>query len=222
MRSGEGETTAKRADVNAMDYVIGVDFDNTIAGHDGLIYEVAKERGLIGSLTPRDKRAIRDAIRRLPEGEIQWQRVQGSVYGQRMLESVLTDGVERFFRVCTGRGVPVFIVSHKTVFSSYDATRTNLREAALAWLKDREFFSVNGMGLTSDQVFFESTRREKIERIKQLGCTHFVDDLEETFLDESFPEHVVKILYDPHRDCRPLLGVTALSSWHEIVETLFQ
>jgi len=204
-----------------MGYVIGVDFDNTIVGHDDLIYKVARERGLIPPVTPKSKREIRDAMRRSPEGEISWQQVQAVVYGPRMPESVLIDGVERFLKTCRRLEVPVFIVSHKTAFASYDATRTNLRKAALDWLRDRGFFGVNGMGMTPDQVFFESTRHEKIERIKQLGCTHFIDDLEETFLEDSFPEHVVKILYDPHLAHGPLPGVIALSSWEEIVDRLF-
>jgi hypothetical protein len=208
-------------DMIEMKFVIGVDFDNTIVGHDDLVYKVARERGLIDPVTPRNKRVIRDAIRRLPEGDAQWQQVQGTIYGPRLREAVLIEGVERFFKLCTGRGLPVFIVSHKTVSSRYDATGADLRKEALAWLRHREFFSVDGMGLTPNHVFFESTRREKIERIKLLGCTHFIDDLEETFLDESFPDYVIKVLYDPHRDSRSLAGVTAFSSWHRIVECLF-
>ena len=40
----------------------------------------------------------------------------------------------------------------------------------------------NRLGLTEGDVFFNSTREEKIERIANLRCTDFIDDLEETFL----------------------------------------
>ena len=33
------------------------------------------------------------------------------------------------------------------------------------------------------------------ERIRALGCTHFIDDLEEVFLEPSFPSDVHKILF---------------------------
>ena len=58
------------------------------------------------------------------------------------------------------------------------------------------FFGSGGLGFSEDQVFFEGTRDAKIERIRTLGCTHFIDDLEEVFLEASFPPDVEKFLFD--------------------------
>jgi len=105
------------------------------------------------------------------------------------------DGAGAFIRACRGRGWPLYVVSHKTAVAGYDDTRTNLRDAALAWMASQGFFEQNGLGFSRDHVFFEGTRPAKIERIKTLGCTHFIDDLEEVFLEPSFPAGVKKFLF---------------------------
>jgi hypothetical protein len=94
--------------------------------------------------------------------------------------------------------VPVYIVSHKTKFAAQDTDKIDLRRAALDWMTQKDFFKLKGLGFSADQVFFESTRQDKVGRVKQLGCTHFIDDLEETFLEESFPRGVNRMLYSPH------------------------
>src|ERR1051325_6940804 len=67
----------------------------------------------LGTLT---KRSIRDRIRLLPDGEIEWQKCQALLYGQRIAEAKLVEGVADFIRLCRERGIPVHIVSHKTEF----------------------------------------------------------------------------------------------------------
>lgn len=195
---------------------IGVDLDNTIVSYDDILYRVAIELELIGPEISRSKKAVRDTIRQLPDGEIEWQKLQAEIYGPRMVEAQLIDGVADFFRQCHSRCIDVYIVSHKTKFANYDRTGTNLRMSALNWLESQGLFSSDGMGLSRKRVFFESTSLAKIERIDVLGCTHFIDDLEETFLEEIFPPEVVKILFDPHDLYAPRPGVKICSSWVEI------
>jgi hypothetical protein len=77
-------------------------------------------------------------------------------------------------------------VSHKTQFANYDTTETDLRKGALKWL-DRAGSSYGTDRSFRRDVYFESTRVDKINRIRSLGCTHFIDDLEETFREPSFP-----------------------------------
>ena len=90
------------------------------------------------------------------------------------------------------------IVSHKTEYANFGEANVNLREAATAWLERHGFFEDTQLGLCRTNVFFESTRAEKINRIGALRATHFVDDLEETFLEASFPLGVEKILIAAH------------------------
>jgi len=202
-----------------MPYVIGVDFDNTIASYDDVIHRVAVRRGLIPSMLPRSKKVIRDAIRRLPDGEIRWQEVQAVVYGPSMAEAELMDDVTAFFTVCKEHLIRPYIVSHKTEYARLDITGTNLRRAALDWMASKGFF--NGLGLSHRDIYFEPTRREKIERVRRLGCTHFIDDLEETFAEESFPSQVEKILFAPHGRPSPRQDVLTFATWEEINHHFF-
>jgi hypothetical protein len=175
---------------------IGLDFDNTIIGYSDVFVSAARERRLLGpDVRGASKQAVRDAIRLLPDGEITWQRLQGFVYGRGIREATMFAGVDRFLRRCRAEGHMMFIVSHKTEYGHYDPERVNLREAALGWMTAQGFFREDGYGLLRGNVYFESTRAEKLRRIALLGCTHFIDDLEEVLNDPDFPPAVARILF---------------------------
>ena len=82
-------------------------------------------------------------------------------------------------------------------------------------------FDADGLGVSPDEVYFESTRQGKITRILQRGCTAFIDDLEETFVEPTFPSAVDKILYTPHGPVSRVPGVRTMASWQEICDALF-
>lgn len=201
--------------------MIGVDFDNTMARYDEVMHREALARGLIDPSTVPSKRAIRDSLRRLPGGELLWQRLQAIVYGPKIREAALAPGAEAFFQTCREHHVRVAIVSHKTRYATVDETQTDLREAAMGWLREHRLFDRDGFGLSPAEVYFESTRQEKVNRILHLGCTHFIDDLEETFAEPGFPSEVDKILYAPHGPVSRLSAVRTMASWQEICDALF-
>ena len=204
-----------------MQPAIGIDFDNTLVSYDDLIHRVAVERGLIHPVVTRSKKHIRDAIRELPDGEIEWQKVQAEVYGPRLAEASPAEGAEEFLQTCARHDINVWIVSHKTEFANYDESGISLRSAARSWLERGGFVGGPVPGLSLDNVYFESTRREKLERIEKLGCSHFIDDLEETFLEESFPARVAKVLYAPHAT-EPVQPKVALAGdWRRISDYFF-
>ena len=201
--------------------VCGLDFDNTIVTYDELLSTIARERGLIESEQIQTKRAIRDRIRALPEGEIEWQKCQAVLYGERIAEARLIDGAAAFINQCGEHGIPVHIVSHKTEYSRYDPSRINLRKAAMEWMTANRFFDNAGLALDPGHVYFASTRREKACRIAELGCTHFIDDLEETFLEPAFPPATRRILYEPGRQIPAPGGVALMRTWKEISDYFF-
>jgi hypothetical protein len=204
-----------------MTRVVGIDFDNTLVSYDDLVHRAAVERGLIGTGTGIVKRAVRDEIRRRPDGEIEWQKLQALVYGPLMPQARLIAGACDFVRACHGHGWAVYVVSHKTEFAGYDETRTNLREAALRWMTAQRFFEADGLGLETSHVFFEGTRDSKIERIRSLGCTHFIDDLEEVFLEPGFPTRVRKLLYAPDAVRDVSSEIKVMPSWPAIHDYFF-
>jgi hypothetical protein len=200
---------------------VGIDFDNTIVSYDELMCRAALDRGLIGDFADQTKRAVRDRIRQLPDGEVEWQKLQALVYGPLMPEARLIEGAEEFIRRCRDGGMAVVIVSHKTEYASFDETRTNLRIAALEWMGIHGFFEPDGLDLSRSAVYFESTRADKIARIKSLGCSHFIDDLEEVFLEPSFPPDVHKILYAPHAAPVSTRCATVMPSWRALGDYFF-
>ena len=195
--------------------IIGVDFDNTIACYDQLIHAMAMERGLIRATVSKNKKAVRDAIRARPNGESNWRSVQVSAYGSRMHEAQPMPGVKECLTECKRRNIAVYVVSHKTEYANFGEAKVNLRAVAMEWLDRNGFLAREHVGLEVGRVFFEPTRAKKIKRIVSLKATHFVDDLEETFLDGTFPEEVQRILFTRDQP-RIETGAVSFSTWWQI------
>ena len=202
------------------DMRIGIDFDNTIVGYDDAFLAAAKELNLLAPDFSGDKRAVRDAIRLLPDGELAWQRLQGFVYGQALEQAVLFEGVGAFLDRCRDEGHPVFIVSHKTEHGHFDPKRVPLRKAALSWMERRGFFGANGHAIPLENVFFEDSRDDKLRRIVSLACTHFIDDLEEVLSDPNFPP-IRRFLFARSRATPDPLPYPVCTTWQKIETEVF-
>ena len=199
--------------------IVGVDFDNTIASYDGLMHRLAAEWGLIGAGVKKNKKHIRDTIRNLPDGEAKWRRLQTHCYGTGIDDACAMEGVEQFFSACKDRQIPVWIVSHKTQYANF-GEQVDLRAAALGWLERKGFIARGGFGIGQDRVLFGATREEKIAHIRKVGVTHFIDDLEETFLEDSFPPAVARLLYAPGRPRAVDERWSSFPTWLEIQQHL--
>jgi len=172
---------------------VGLDFDNTLIRYDELFHNLALEQGLIPDSVPPQKNKIRDHLRR--KGiENKWTKLQGEVYGNRILEAAAWEGMLESLAALQERGVELCIVSHKTR-TPYLGPAYDLHAAARNWLTKQEFFSAQGLHWRDEQVYFELTKADKIQRIQQLGCTHFVDDLPEIL--EMLPPSVKGIFFRP-------------------------
>jgi hypothetical protein len=175
--------------------VIGVDFDNTIVCYDRLFHCVAAERALIPATLSADKESIRNYLREQGR-EDDWTELQGLVYGVRIGEAEPFPGVREFFLACRRRGIPVHIVSHKTRLP-VRGPQVDLHQAARGWLESRGFHEDAEIGLPAEQVFFAETKQGKLQRIGDLRCSHYVDDLPEFLLEPAFPAEVERVLFDP-------------------------
>jgi len=199
--------------------VIGIDLDNTLVCYDELFHLTACQEQLIEPSVPKCKEMIRDRIRLLPDGEQKWIRLQAVVYGTRMSGATLFEGADVFLRHCSQWRTPVKIVSHKTPFAMLDGRRLDLRQPARAWLQEKN--SSLKLGLSLSDVFFESTRAEKIERIRSLGCSHFIDDLWEVFAENLFPKTTQKLLFAPHGTASTEPGAQVFTHWRELDRFFF-
>ena len=199
-----------------------MDFDNTIVSYDAIMHKVALEQGWIEPQLQKSKKQIQDHIRLTSDGERKWQQLQAIVYGQRIRKAQLMEGVLDFLQSCTKHEIKVYIISHKTRYSNLGESKDDLRVAALDFMRQNGFFDENLLNLPVDSVYFESTREEKVSRIETLHCTHFIDDLEEIFLEKSFPKTVEKFLYDPYQWYTPSSELRIVKHWGEIYEYFFK
>lgn len=200
---------------------VGIDFDNTIVTYDDVFSHAAASFAEIAPGVGRQKRDIRDYLRSLPDGELTWQRLQGYVYGKGISGATMFAGVGQFLRRCRAEHAEIVIVSHKTEFGHHDPDRINLRDAARGWMTAQGFFADDGYSIPAANLFFETTRAEKLRRIASLDCTCFIDDLEEVLDDPDFPSGVTRILFSQADlpDHRPAYAVCR--SWNEIERLVF-
>ncbi len=188
--------------------LVGVDFDNTIVSYDALLHRLAVERGLASADLPATKRSVKAALS--PED---WALLQAAAYGERIAEATAFPGAVEFFRHARERGVECAIVSHKTE-RPVAGPDTDLRSAALGWMRGA---GIVGELLGEACVHFGATPAEKIEHVRRLGCTHFVDDHVDFLTEPEFPDGVVRILFDPGPEHVGVpAGLERACSWAEV------
>ena len=110
-------------------------------------------------------------------------------------------------------GRELFIVSHKTK-TPYAGPKYDLHSAALTWLKKNLFFENSGINLSSENIYFEITKEAKINRIENLGCTHFIDDLPEIL--EMINPNIKKILYCPLDNNYFNMDFSIMKNWSDL------
>jgi hypothetical protein len=192
---------------------IGLDFDNTIACYTSVFSSVAKIKGLINDDWTGSKQDLKLLIDEQKDGKYKWQALQGQVYGPSMHQANLFPGVARFLLRCKLEGHIIFIVSHKTKYGHFDNTQTLLRESALKWMEEQGFFKEILFDIKRKNIFFANNQNEKVLKIKNLNLDIFIDDLEEIFLNPSFPE-IKKILFNQSSSNQ--FGVSVYNNWTDI------
>lgn len=199
---------------------VGIDFDNTIVRYDHVFIEAARARGWVPADFTGSKKQLRDAVRLLDGGENKWQVLQAEVYGPRMEEALPFPGVLEFIQAARRRGFKLVIVSHKTQFSNLGHSKVDLRAAALDWMTRNGFFEPDRLGFTREHIHFANTRDEKIAKIAALGCSVFIDDLEEVLTDPTFPVATKRVLFASEEDAIEHDGIVVRDTWAEISREL--
>jgi hypothetical protein len=172
--------------VKEMTLRIGIDFDNTIVDYRPVFLPAAHALGLLDAgFSDADKTAIRDRLRAQPGGEDRWQLLQAHVYGTAIDTAPAYAGLERFIAQARARGSQLAIVSHKSRFAAAAPAGADLQVAAHNWLLARGI--VGAQGVAANAVYFEHTRAAKLERVRALDLTHFIDDLADVLEDAAFP-----------------------------------
>lgn len=203
---------------------IGLDFDNTLVCYDHAFYQVARALNLLpDTFEGKTKQAVKTFLQMQGErGELQWQMLQGQVYGAFISKATWFEGVFAFLKYVFQQEHDVFIVSHKTQYGHFDRTRTDLREAARHFMEAAGFFSE--LGFKREHLFFLPTRDEKIEKIRSLKLDLFVDDLFAVLTHPHFPKQTQAYWFVPH--LTPQLyqvaqdvALPCVQSWEELLST---
>ncbi len=196
---------------------IGIDFDNTIVCYDDLIYQCALQKKLIPASIDKNKQSIRNYLRNKNDEEL-WTELQGYVYGPGIQFTKPYNDFISFLQLCKKNKIDVVIVSHKTKYP-YAGELYDLHAFAQKWLRDN---GIIGNDPLVSKVFFELTKEDKIRRIENLDCTHFIDDLPEFLLEPFFSSDIVKILFDPHEKNINFPSLFRFSSWIDISHFLIE
>ena len=200
---------------------IGIDFDNTIACYDRVFPKIATELGLLKENNLTFKNDVKQKLLQQPDGDVLWQKLQGKVYGKYMLQADIFPGFYEFLILSKLRGNQIFIVSHKSEFGHFDEEKISLREQAVKWMQKQGIISNDELSLKNNNIFFESTRLDKISRIKSLECTHFIDDLSIVLTDFNFP-NIDKIWFSNNFTASPDESIHTFSSWREIINYIYK
>lgn len=200
---------------------IGIDFDNTIVCYDELFHKVAVEQNAVPDSVAMNKVAVRDYLRLIGSEEI-WTEMQGYVYGVRMGEAKMYEGVLDFILLAKSKGHDVVIISHKTRYP-FLGHQYDLHASARKWISDN---LVNkGKHLFDEgQFFFEETKESKLKRIGNCGCDIFIDDLPEILNNRLFPQNTQKVLFCPDAENAgniSLEEMTVMRTWTDISSKYF-
>ncbi len=194
---------------------IGIDFDNTIVFYDDLFHKIATEEKLIPSNFPSSKLLIRDYLRKRNKDEL-FTLLQAEVYGKRILEASPAPNVDLVIKKIIDIGFDVSIISHKSL-NPYKGPKYNLHEAAMLWLEKNEFFEDKKVGLSKKNVFFNLTKEEKVNKIEEIECDYFIDDLPEIL--SLINKRTIKILYSPINNYNQN-DFIILKKWDDLIKVL--
>lgn len=180
---------------------IGIDLDNTIIIYDQIFSARAIELGYFPDNRILSKSYIRDELRKLPDGDLLWQELQAFAYGSGIKFAKIAANFSDFVESARRKQHELVILSHKTVVSPVDKSSINLREAAITWMSENNFFiplANGGLGFSKEDVNFFDTREDKVAAIISCRCDVMIDDLIEVFKEPNFPQYVKQILYSPN------------------------
>ena len=162
---------------------VGFDFDNTIINYDNLFYEISLKKGLLPKRLGKSKESVKNFLIKNYPIKI-WQKIQSEVYSQLIYLAKPNNEIIKLIKYLIKNNIEVFIVSHKTKFP-YFGNKINLHKLSLKWI-DKNILKKK-IKIQRKNIFFETTEKKKINKIKKLKLTHFVDDLDKILklLDNS-------------------------------------
>lgn len=188
----------------------GLDLDNTLIDYSQSAIEYCKITGLQIHKTLKD---LRNHVKYEMNNDESWQSAQAWIYTKGLDYAQLTNGTNEFFKLLRENDFDVAIISHKTSRTPKKHGSQELHLRTLKWLSSRidsKYFELE------ENIYFEPTRDEKIQRIRSLKINYFVDDLLEILEDKNFPKAAKKYLFTAEKLENLPKDIKCISDFHTI------
>ena len=195
--------------------LIGIDLDNTIINYDKVFFSVAIKNKLVPKNISKNKISIKKYLfkKKLTK---KWKVLQSEVYGKNISEAIPYKGILKVINELVEKKINFKIVSHKTK-NPYVGKKLNLHKISKKWLKEK-ITKLCTKKLKKIEIYFETSQAAKIKRIKKLGCTHFIDDLQNIL--EKLPTNMTKILFLPNTKIKKQKNFLVINSWDELFKKI--
>ncbi len=196
--------------------IYGFDFDNTIIDYQDIFFKVALHEKLVPKSLNKDKNSVKSFLNAKGLAN-EFTRIQGLVYGEKIQLANPTSGIVEFLlNLKKQSSNKLIIISHKTQYP-YIGKKVNLRDSARKWIKNK-LKSNNEDLFDQENIYFESSIEEKINRIKKLNCQYFFDDL--PTIINKLPLGIKSVLYDPNNSFEGCCE-KRITKWNEFSEYTF-
>ena len=194
--------------------IVGFDFDNTLINYTNSFKELARKKKIVPKEINIDKISIRNYLRN-KNLEHEWTILQGEVYGNSIMQAEIYEGVKESFKFLLKKNNKIKIISHKTQFP-YMGKKVDLRLSAKKWIEKELLNEISCINFSQADIFFENTINEKVQRIEELGCDIYVDDLPEIL--DLIPNKIQKILFSslPNNNYK----YRVMKSWSEFQDII--
>jgi hypothetical protein len=188
---------------------IGIDFDNTIVNYDILFHQEGLKQNILNGNSHHNSKNRLKKILISKNKEAEWTAIQGKVYGKRMLKALPYKGVIQFIqKISKEKKFKIFIVSHKTLHPIV-GEKINLHKLSRKWIEKNKIF-ISSNNNFKNQIFFLKTKEKKINKIVNLKCDYFIDDLKEIL--DLLPKTIKKIHFTPYVKNKRYM----YNSWNDI------
>ena len=190
--------------------IIGFDLDNTLIEYDDAFHLEAIKRGYGGKGVVHKKKEIRNYFNSIGKPEI-FTEIQAEVYGICIKRINICPILNMILHELKKNKHKIYVVSHKTKYP-YKGPKYDLRLEATNWI-EKEISYKGDRSIQKDNIYFESTKKDKVNRIKALGIEVYIDDLVEILND--LDKCIAGILYSPNGYVENWPKEKTLTSWND-------
>ena len=170
---------------------IGLDLDNTLINYSKSYPAIIKD---LNSKTKLKKRSeIKQYLKSLDDTnvEFEWRKFQSYLYTKGLEYAYPSFSIKLLLRILN-KSHDVFIVSHKTEFTSVEFGKQDLRMISTQWMKHHKLVPEY---LALHNIHYCNSQEDKIFKINSLNLDVFIDDLGEIIYSSNLDCKIKTILF---------------------------